>query len=444
MNLELRELAEQYTRALQDYLAGRGEVALQQAYELGRETLARGLGVLEMATVQQHALLRCLLKARTAKEGARIFRAAHKLFVESLLPFEMSHRRVQEGNTALRESEQRYRNLVDTARDVIYTLSLDGKVKSMNPVFETITGWSRAEWLGKEFAPIVHPDDVPRAMELYQVVLEGQVPPIFELRILSKSGAYIPGEFQVTPLVQDGQIVGLLGVARDITDRKRAEEALRHLNEALEEEIKRIAHALHDEAGQLLASVHIGLAEVARELPAHVSRRLEDVRGLLTKIEEQLRHISHELRPTILDDLGLRPALEFLADGVSRRTGLQILVEGSPGKRLPAPTETALYRIVQEALTNVTKHAQATRVTIRFVRDGRALRCAVRDDGTGFDVLAVQARRGARGLGLLGIQERLNAVGGTLNVISTPGSGAELVISVPVEASGADADSPRR
>ena len=107
MNLELRELAEQYTRALQDYLAGRGEVALQQAYELGRETLARGLGVLEMATVQQHALLRCLLKARTAKEGARIFRAAHKLFVESLLPFEMSHRRVQEGNTALRESEQR-------------------------------------------------------------------------------------------------------------------------------------------------------------------------------------------------------------------------------------------------------------------------------------------------------------------------------------------------
>jgi len=120
------------------------------------------------------------------------------------------------------------------------------------------------------------------------------------------------------------------------------------------------------------------------------------------------------------------------------------VVEGSPGKRLPAPTETALYRIVQEALTNVTKHAQATLVTIRFVRDGRVLRCTIRDNGTGFDVLAVQARRGARGLGLIGIQERLNAVGGTLNVISTPGSGAELVISVPVEASGADADSPRR
>src|SRR5712691_8358839 len=444
MNLELRELAEQYTRALENYLAGRGEAALQDAYELGRKTLANGLGMLDVATIQQRVLLKCLMRAPTTKEGTRILRMAHKLFVESLLPFEMSHRRVQEVNTALRESEQRYRNLVDTARDVIYTLSLDGKVKSMNPVFETITGWSRAEWLGKEFAPIVHPDDLPRAMELYQVVLEGQVPPIFELRILLKSGAYIPGEFQVTSLVQDGQIAGLLGVARDITDRKRAEEALRHLNEALEEEIKRIAHALHDEAGQLLASVHIGLAEVARDLPPHTSRRLDDVRGLLTKIEEQLRHLSHELRPTILDDLGLRPAIEFLADGVSRRTGLQITVEGAPGKRMPAPTETALYRIVQEALTNVTKHAQASLVTIRFARDGRLLSCAVRDNGTGFDVLAVQARRGARGLGLVGIQERLNAVGGTLNVISKPGGGAELVLSVPAEVSGADADSPRR
>lgn len=444
MNRELRELAAAYARALQGYLAGRGEGALQEAYDLGRTTLGKGLGMLDMATIQHHALLQSMLRLGTAAEGSRTLRAANKLFVESLLPFEMSYRRIQEVNTALRESEQRYRNLVDTARDVIYTLSTDGKIKSLNPVFETITGWSRAEWIGREFPPLVHQDDLPRAMELYQMVLEGRVPPMFELRILSKSGASIPGEFTVTPLMQDAQIVGVLGVARDITDRKRAEEALRRLNEALEEEIKRIAHALHDEAGQLLASVHIVLGEIARELPPHASRRLEDVTGLLTKIEEQLRHLSHELRPTILDDLGLRPALEFLAEGVSRRTGLLISVDGFKVRRLPVPTETALYRVVQEALTNVTKHAQATRVSIGFVRDGRFLRCSIRDDGAGFDVPAVLARRGSRGLGLVGIQERLNAVRGTLNIISTPGSGAELIVSVPVEGSDADSDSPGR
>src|SRR5881409_954288 len=443
MNPELRELADEYARALENYLVGRGEAALQEAYDLGRKTLAKGLGVLDVSTLQHRALLKCLLRARTAKEWSRILTAANKLFVESLLPFEMSHRRVQEVNTALRESEQRYRNLVDTARDVIYTLSLDGKIKSLNPVFETITGWPRAEWIGRDFPLLVHPDDLPRAVAFFKTVLDGRVPPTFELRVLTKSGAYVPGEFMATPLMQDGRVVGVLGVARDITDRKRAEEALRRLNEALEEEVKRIAHALHDEAGQLLASVHIGLADVARDLPPHAAQRLEDVRGLLTKIEEQLRHLSHELRPTILDDLGLGPALEFLADGVSRRTGLQIVVEGSPGKRLPAPSETALYRIVQEALTNVAKHAQATRVSITFVRSGRLLRCAIRDDGVGFDLPTVLTRRGPRGLGLTGIQERLHAIGGTLDISATPRGGTELIINVPVEADSAESDSPR-
>src|SRR5882724_2799500 len=420
MSSELRELAQRYARALQDYLAGRGEAALQEAYDLGRQALGQGLGVHDLVTIQHRALLSSLLRVRTRREGSRTLRASGKFFVESLLPFEMSHRRSQEVNAALRESEERYRRVVDTARDVIYTLSTDGTIKSLNPAFETITGWSRTEWIGKSFSPLVHPDDRPRAVELYRAVLEGRVPPMFELGILAKSGACVPCEFIATPLVQDAQIVGVLGVARDITDRRRAAEALRHLNEKLEEEVKRIAHALHDEAGQLLASVHIGLADVASDL------------------------LSHELRPTILDDLGLEPALEFLADGVSRRTGLQIAVAGSPGKRLPVPTETALYRIVQEALTNVTKHAQATRVSITFARSGRFLRCAIRDDGVGFDVPAVLTRRGSRGLGLSSIQERLHAVGGTLDIIATPRGGTQLVMAVTVEADGGESDSPRR
>ena len=438
MNPELRSLAKRYAQALQEYVAGRGEAALQEACDLGRQALSDGVGVHDMAAIQHRALVRSLMRVRTREESSSTLRTASRFIVESLLPFEMSHRKSQEVNSALRESEERYRSVDDTARDIIYTLTPDGKIMSLNPVFETVTGWSRTEWIGKDYVPLVDPDDRPRAAEIFQAVLKGQVPPIFELGVRAKSGFTIPSEFVATPLTRGSRVVGVLGIARDITDRKRAERALRHLNEALEEEVKRIAHALHDEAGQLLASVHIGLADVARDLPAPAAKRLEDVRGLLDKIEEQLRHLSHELRPTILDDLGLGPALEFLADGVSKRTGLSIAVEGSPGKRLPAPTETALYRIVQEALTNVTKHAQATRVYIKFMRNRRLLRGVIRDDGVGFDVPTVLTRRGSRGLGLTGIRERLHAVGGTLDIIATPRGGTQLILTVPVETDNAE------
>jgi PAS domain S-box-containing protein len=444
VNPELRALTRRYVRALQGFLSGRGEAALQEAYDLGREALARGLGVHDLAMIQHRALLKALLAVATRQEGSRALRAAGKFLVEGMLPFEMSHRRSQEVNAALRDSEERSRSVVETARDVIFTLASDGKITSLNPVFESMTGWSRADWIGKDFALLVDPDDRERAGELRRAAVGGRAPGVLEVGIRASSGATIPSEIVATVLVRDGRIAGVLGVARDITDRKLAAKALHHLNEGLEAEVKRIAHALHDEAGQLLASVHIGLVEIARDLPSHAARRLEDVRGLLDKIEEQLRHLSHELRPTILDDLGLRPALEFLADGVSRRTGLQIVVDGSPGTRLSSTTETVLYRIVQEALTNVTRHAQATRVSIGIERRGRALRCTVRDDGLGFDVPAVLARRGARGLGLIGIQERLHGIGGKLTIVATPGGGTQLVMSVPVEVGVADADSSRR
>ena len=217
-------------------------------------------------------------------------------------------------------------------------------------------------------------------------------------------------------------------------ERKQAEQALRRLNEALEEEAKRIAHELHDEAGQLLAMVHIVLAEIARELPPPGPKRLEEVTGLLDQIEEQLRHLAHELRPTILDDLGLLPALEFLAQGVSKRTGLPITVESSTEGRLLPSIEMSLYRIVQQALTNVAKHARATHASVQIRRGARTVRCSIRDDGIGFDVPVVLARRGQRGLGLLGIRERLNSFGGALQINSAPGQGTELLVTIPLAA----------
>ena len=223
-----------------------------------------------------------------------------------------------------------------------------------------------------------------------------------------------------------------------------AVKALRQMNETLEEEIKRIAYAVHDEAGQLLVAVHLALAEVARELPKAQQASFVRIGGMLNEVEGQLRRYSHELRPTILDDLGWMPAVRFLADGVSKRYGIPIQIDATFDGRLPRAAETAVYRTIQEALTNVSKHAQARRVMIQVRASGGVLRCSIEDDGVGFEVQEARRDPKQRGLGLIGMQERLNAIGGTLWIDSARGRGTTLVIQLPMEDSDADSHRPRR
>ncbi|MGA8224507.1 MAG: ATP-binding protein [Candidatus Acidiferrales bacterium] len=210
-----------------------------------------------------------------------------------------------------------------------------------------------------------------------------------------------------------------------------AVKALRQLNETLEEEIKRIAYAVHDEAGQLLVAVHLALADVSRDLPKAQQEQLARVEQILDQVEVQLRRYSHELRPTILDDLGWIPAIRFLAEGVTKRANLPIQIKAAVSGRLAGAVEIALYRVVQEALTNATKHARATRVSIQIRRAGPALCCSIEDDGSGFDVRGIQSDPRKKGLGLIGMQERMNAIGGTLSIDSAPGRGTKLLIRVP-------------
>ena len=213
---------------------------------------------------------------------------------------------------------------------------------------------------------------------------------------------------------------------------REATLALRRLNDRVEDEAKRIAHALHDEAGALLATAHIAVEEVAQSLPPGKRGGFARIREILVEIEKELRRLSHELRPTILDDLGLMPALDFLTKGVAGRTGLGIRVEGAIAGRLPPSVETTLYRTVQEALNNVIKHAHATRVVVRVSRDERGVRLEVRDDGVGFASKGGDGE-GERGLGLAGIQERADSLHGTLHIDSTPGRGTELIMILPLE-----------
>ena len=217
-----------------------------------------------------------------------------------------------------------------------------------------------------------------------------------------------------------------------------AVKALRQLNETLEQEIKRIAYAIHDEAGQILVAVHLALAEMARELPKPQQEQMEHIEGLLNEVEKQLRQYSHELRPTILDDLGWIPAIRFLADAASKRASMPIHVETMVSGRLPGTIETALYRIIQEAVNNAIKHAKAKNIWIRVWQAKKILFCSVRDDGAGFDVRNLQRTSDRKGLGLIAMQERASAIGGTVHVEAAPGRGTELTLQLTLEGNHAN------
>lgn len=200
------------------------------------------------------------------------------------------------------------------------------------------------------------------------------------------------------------------------------------LNQALENETKRIARGLHDEAGQLLASVHLAIADLAHDLPPHRQARIDQVKWLLRRIESELRSLSHELRPAVLDHLGLKPALQFLADNVARRTRMTVAVGGDDPGRLPPALEIAVYRIAQEALNNVVRHARASSASIKLQAGRNRISCTVRDNGVGLPPNRV---RGAQQLGLLMIRERLSALDGTLKLSSTPRRGTTLCAEIP-------------
>ena len=212
---------------------------------------------------------------------------------------------------------------------------------------------------------------------------------------------------------------------RDVT------EGLRQMNRLLEEEAKRVAHALHDQAAPLLATVYLDVADIARSAQAPRAEQLKGITSHLDQLREQLRRLSHEVHPPLLEELGLVRALQFLAKGIQERTGLKVSVHGRASRHLPELAKTTVYRVAQEALNNVTRHSGATRVRIELSASKARLECTVRDNGRGFDPAARRAGAQARGLGLIGMEERVRALGGDFRIDSSPGKGTTVHISIP-------------
>jgi len=331
--------------------------------------------------------------------------------------------------------------VIEQTDDSVLITDRNGVIEYVNTAFEHMTGYSRGEAVGATPRIVSSGQhDARFYADLWSTLLSGRVfRSVFTNR--KKSGEVYFEDQTLTPIKDaGGDVIHFVSTGRDITRRRRMEEALRRLQDRFEQETKRIAWMLHDEAGQLLTAAHITLADTARASSPPLRERLEGVRRDLDQVEEQLRRLSHELHPGILDDLGLVGAVTFVAEGVSRRTGIAIDVDAAVNRSCSRLVETAIYRLVQEGLNNVAKHAHARRGSVVLRQNDHEVSCVVRDDGLGFEAGAVAARRGSRALGLSGIRDRVEALGGLFSVVSAPGHGTELLAVMPFASEDGDSD----
>ncbi len=259
-----------------------------------------------------------------------------------------------------------------------------------------------------------------------------------DIRLLRAAGEIFTGA------LERGAAARQLREARDELElrvRERTGELRRlsaQLVSAQEAERKRISRELHDEMGQALTALGINLAAVARDQSSKLSpdsaARLSESSGLADEMLERVRELTLELRPSLLDDLGLVPTVRWYANRFAKRLGIEVELElEGLRERLPALAETALYRVMQEALTNVARHADATRVLVTLERNRDCVAAAITDNGKGFSVAGpIDGQQGSSGTGLVGIRERLSALGGTVRIDSEPGEGTRLFVELPL------------
>ncbi len=296
---------------------------------------------------------------------------------------------------------------------------------------------------------IVHPDDREMTQQAVRDALEtGELPP-FEFRVVRPDGEerVLWSKGSVTR-DNAGVPVVFSGINQDITERKRAEEELRRTSRELrvlhgrmvrlrEEERLSLARALHDMIGTELSALGLGIGAATIQAGQGESRsvvaRLEKLAEQVERVTGMVRHFLTELRPSVLADYGLVAAVRALGERIAEQSGMDIRVGGCEHTRLPAGTETALYRIVQEALANAAKHAGARHVVIAMEDAEHGMRLSVRDDGCGFNVGEARPVTIDSGMGLIDMRERAVGIGAQFSVHSAPGEGTEIVLEVKHE-----------
>lgn len=349
------------------------------------------------------------------------------------------HQEMKQTLTQLQQSEGRYRTLFEKAYDAIWVHDLEGNTLATNKACEILTGFSSEELMKKNICERMPENSRADIGVIEERLLHSQpVDPCCEGEISKKvKGKAI---FQVTTslITKDGKPVGFQHCARDVTDERQLQENLHYylqqVTRAQEEERKRIARELHDDILQRLIAMSRQLEKIASS-DALWEENLQTVRNFKKQIElaiQEMRRFTRDLRPSILDDLGLLPAIDLLSDELEQRGIVTSFKVIGQAKRLSPEVEVMLFRIAQEASANIWRHSQASvaELIIEFIEAG--VRLSIKDNGKGFNVPLKPANMASSGkLGLAGMHERAKLLGGSLKLHSGPGRGTIVTIEVP-------------
>ena len=355
----------------------------------------------------------------------------------------------KQAEDALRRSEDHLRLVIDAIPTMAWSLGPDGVVDFLNQRWMDYTGLSLEKFNEAPMGPI-HPEDVPRVEERWRMEIAIGEPYDEEMRLRRADGEYRWFLVRTAPLRDErGTLVKWYGVSIDIEDRKRAEEKLKAISDQLralsarvqsakEEEATRIAREIHDELGSALTSLRWDLEGLERvfsksvkesQVPA-LQQKLSAMLGLTDMTINIVRRIASELRPSVLDDLGLAVAIRWHARQFQDRTGIVVNCDCPlDDDNLNQEQLTAVFRIFQEALTNILRHAQATRVDVTIVARAGAFILAIRDNGRG---ITEDEKSGPQAIGLLGMRERAHLIGAEIEITGVKGEGTVVTVRLPI------------
>jgi PAS domain S-box-containing protein len=341
---------------------------------------------------------------------------------------------------ALKQSEKRFRDIIDNAPFGYFRVGKDGLWQYVNCEWERMHGYSSREVIGKHFELILPEESRIQSRETFRRALSGEA---FkgEFRQCFKNGSWGYYDYNIQPVYQDGDIMALEGFINDTTERKQAEDLVRNLSQMLiqaqEHERKKISYELHDSIAQNLSSLKIGCDMLLKDQTA-ISPELREKVAKLSKLSEQInisvRNLAYDLQPPGLEELGLVKALEMYCEDFSENRGVKIDFHSAGVHMLNLDFHTSihLYRLVQEGMNNISKHADIDRAKIMILGASPNIILRIEDDGKGFDITAQEFSSGyKKGIGLQSMKERVNLLGGQITIKSSPMQGTKISIIIP-------------